>query len=90
MSGASGKVLAAIQVTPEALRGGLIAKVRDGDVIEIDANTGTMMLAVDKPEEREAVVETSPQFGLGRELFGVFRDRAGPADSGGSLFSVDQ
>jgi len=90
MSGASGKVLAAIQVTPEALSGGLIAKVRDGDIIEIDATTGTMMLVVDKPEEREAVVEISPQFGLGRELFGVFRDRAGSADLGASLFAEDQ
>jgi len=90
MSGASGKVLAAIQVTPEATCGGLIAKVRDGDIVEIDANAGTMMLAVDKPDEREAIVEVAPQFGLGRELFGAFRDRAGPADSGASLFSEDQ
>jgi phosphogluconate dehydratase len=90
MSGASGKVLAAIQVTPEAICGGLIAKVRDGDIIEIDAASGTMTLAADGAEEREPVIETAPQHGLGRELFGAFRDRAGSAEAGASLFGNDQ
>jgi phosphogluconate dehydratase len=90
MSGASGKVLAAIQVTPEAICGGLIAKVRDEDIVEIDASSGTMMLAVDEAEQREPVIEIAPQHGLGRELFGAFRDRAGSAEAGASLFGNDQ
>jgi phosphogluconate dehydratase len=90
MSGASGKVLAAIQVTPEAICGGLIAKVRDGDIIEVDAASGIMTLAVDGAEAREPVIEAAPQHGLGRELFGAFRNRAGSAEAGASLFSDDQ
>ena len=83
-------MLAAIQVTPEAMCDGLIAKVRDGDIIEIDAASGTMTLAVDGVEAREPVIETAPQHGLGRELFGAFRNRAGSAEAGASLFSEDQ
>jgi len=87
MSGASGKVLSAIQVTPEALCGGLIAKVRDGDLIEIDAAQGTLSVTAERVDEREPHVETAPQYGLGRELFGAFRERSGPAESGASLFT---
>ncbi len=87
MSGASGKVLAAIQVTPEALRGGLIAKVRDGDIIKVNASSGTLsVVAGDDIASREAVLVTAPQQGMGRELFGAFRERAGGAESGASLF----
>jgi hypothetical protein len=49
-----------------------------------------MTLAVEEAEEREAVIETAPQHGLGRELFGAFRDRAGSAEAGASLFAEDQ
>ncbi len=87
MSGASGKVLAAIQVTPEALSDGLIAKVRDGDMIEINASEGTLSVTADGIDDREARTEVARQSGLGRELFGAFRERAGPAESGASLFS---
>ena len=90
MSGASGKILAAIQVTPEALCDGLIAKLRDGDLIEIDAVGGVLSVTADGIDDREAHVEVAPQFGLGRELFGAFRDRAGPAESGASLFTGEQ
>lgn len=87
MSGASGKVLSAIQVTPEALRGGLIAKVRNGDIIRVDATSGTLsVVASDDIALREAVLVTAPQQGMGRELFGAFRERAGGAESGASLF----
>ena len=85
MSGASGKVLAAIQVTPEAAGGGLIAKLRDGDTIEIDAGSGSMRV-VDDVADRELTLVPAEGTGLGRELFAVFRDRAGPAESGASLF----
>jgi phosphogluconate dehydratase len=90
MSGASGKVLAAIQVTPEAVCGGLIAKLRDGDIIEIDTAKGTLVVHADDVAQRDALIEVAPQFGLGRELFGAFRDRAGPAESGASLFQGEQ
>ena len=87
MSGASGKVLAAIQVTPEALSGGLIGKIRDGDMISIDAPAGTMSVAAaDDLEAREASLAAASQQGMGRELFGAFRERAGDAESGASLF----
>lgn len=87
MSGASGKVLAAIQLTPEALCGGLIAMVRDGDMISIDARDG--ILSVDAGDDlgaRDANIVEAPQHGMGRELFGAFRQRAGSAESGASLF----
>jgi phosphogluconate dehydratase len=87
MSGASGKVLSAIQVTPEALCGGLIAKLRDGDLIEIDAAQGTLSVSAEDLHDREPHIETAPQYGLGRELFGAFRERSGPAESGASLFT---
>ena len=87
MSGASGKVLAAIQISPEALCGGLIARVRDGDMITIDATIGVLsVLGSDDIELREAVLLEAPQQGMGRELFGAFRERAGSAESGASLF----
>jgi phosphogluconate dehydratase len=87
MSGASGKVLAAIQICPEALCGGLIGKVRDGDMITVDATRGVLSVATsDDIELREAVLLEAPQQGMGRELFGAFRERAGGAESGASLF----
>ena len=88
MSGASGKVLAAIQVTPEAMSGGVIGKIRDGDMITVDATSGLLsVVAGDDIELREAVLVEAPQQGMGRELFGVFRERAGSAESGASLFT---
>ncbi len=87
MSGASGKVLAAIQVSPEASSDGLIGKVRDGDRITIDASRGLLsVLGGDDIESREAVLREAPRHGMGRELFGAFRERAGSAESGASLF----
>ncbi len=87
MSGASGKVLAAIQVTPEAVCGGIIAKIRDGDRITVDAVNGVLSVAdYGDIESREAVVRVAPQQGMGRELFTAFRERAGTAESGASLF----
>ena len=87
MSGASGKILAAIQVTPEALCGGIIAKIQDGDIVTLDAANGTLSVAAsDDLEAREPVLVEAPQQGMGRELFGAFRERAGSAESGASLF----
>lgn len=87
MSGASGKVLAAIQVTPEALCGGLIAKIRDGDRVTVDATKGVLSVVTkDDIDARSAQLKVAPQQGMGRELFTAFRERAGTAESGASLF----
>ena len=90
MSGASGKVLSAIHVTPEAIDGGPIAKIRDGDVISIDAENGVLSCIDDDDFESRAlpVVEREPLVGMGRELFAAFRERAGGAEQGASLFGV--
>ena len=90
MSGASGKVPAAIHVTPEALDGGLIGKVRDGDPVRLDPDAGTLELLIPAPEldQRSLTVPdlSGNQFGFGRELFGAFRERAGRADQGAAIF----
>jgi dihydroxyacid dehydratase/phosphogluconate dehydratase len=82
MSGASGKVPAAIHVTPEAKDGGPIAKIRDGDMIRLDAVTGTLEVLVPAEEfdaREPATADLSQnEWGLGRELFARLRDNAGP------------
>ncbi|MGX9992020.1 phosphogluconate dehydratase [Rhizobium sp. Z1P35] len=89
MSGASGKVPAAIHVTPEAVDGGPIARIREGDIIRLDAVKGTLELLVDAADmaEREPVtVDLSDnEFGMGRELFAPFRRAVGPSDQGASV-----
>ncbi|MAS12033.1 MAG: phosphogluconate dehydratase [Nitratireductor sp.] len=90
MSGASGKVPAAIHVTPEALDGGMIGKLRDGDPMRLDAEKGTIEVLVDANElaarESAAPDLTANQFGMGRELFAGFRQLAGRADQGAAVF----
>lgn len=89
MSGASGKVPAAIHVTPEAVDGGPIARLREGDMIRLDADTGTLSVLVDDAEfaAREPIqVDLSDsEHGMGRELFANFRALAGRADAGASV-----
>ncbi len=90
MSGASGKVPAAIHLTPECLDGGLLAKVRAGDIIRLDAAAGTLNVLVDDAELSQRIV-TAPdlsgnQFGMGRELFSVFRANVESAERGASNF----
>ncbi|QTD44692.1 phosphogluconate dehydratase [Ottowia testudinis] len=89
MSGASGKVPAAIHATPEALAGGPLARLRDGDVVRLDAVAGTLDVQMDAAEwaARDAAVPTSGflaehAHGLGRELFANFRRHAGGAEQG--------
>jgi phosphogluconate dehydratase len=89
MSGASGKVLAAIQVTPEAIDGGVIGKIRDGDVIHIDSEAG--VLRVESPETVTARDPYAPDltnnhFGIGRELFATFRRNVSGAETGATIF----
>jgi phosphogluconate dehydratase len=88
MSGASGKVPAAIQVTPEALLDGALAKVRDGDTIRLDADAGRLeaLVATETLRARSAQaphVEAAAE-GFGRELFATFRQLVGTAESGAS------
>ncbi|MBF6507653.1 phosphogluconate dehydratase [Nocardia farcinica] len=90
MSGASGKIPAAIQLTPEASAGGPLARVRDGDVVRLDADRGTLELLV--PDDELAAREPAPgadraPFGTGRELFSAFRQAVGRADRGASVFA---
>jgi phosphogluconate dehydratase len=89
MSGASGKVPAAIHLTPEAEDGGPIAKVREGDMIRIDAVAGRLEALVDEAEwaAREPVRADLAHYhtGLGRELFAPFRAMVGRADDGAAV-----
>ncbi|MDH3491680.1 MAG: phosphogluconate dehydratase [Gammaproteobacteria bacterium] len=88
MSGASGKVLSAIQVTPEAVAGGPIGKIRDGDLICIDAEKGILNLNEDDGFATRKVPDPGNawQSGMGRELFAAFRERATGAEQGATLF----
>ncbi len=89
MSGASGKVPAAIHVTPEAIDGGPLARIREGDMIRLDAATGHLNVLIDAAEllaREPAYADLSGnEHGLGRELFAPFRAMAGPADHGASV-----
>ncbi len=89
MSGASGKVPAAIHLSPEAMAGGPLARVRTGDVIRLDGKRGTLDVLVDEatlaartPTERD----DHNTYGLGRDLFDLFRRNVGASDRGASIF----
>jgi phosphogluconate dehydratase len=90
MSGASGKVPAAIHMTPEAADGGMIARIKDGDMIRLDADAGTLEYLGDIVEfnARIPVTEdlTAEHFGMGRELFAGLRSLVSTADRGASVF----
>jgi phosphogluconate dehydratase len=86
MSGASGKVPAAIHVSPEALAGGPIAKLRDGDIVRLCADRGELTALVDEVEweRRENAPAPPPPFGTGRELFAMMRHGADSPERGAS------
>jgi len=94
MSGASGKVPAAIHMSPEALDGGPLARLRDGDLIELDADKGTVKVLVDTKEfaarlAQPPVLDAAQLLRrntLGRNLFAGFRHEASSARSGASFF----
>ncbi|WP_417670770.1 phosphogluconate dehydratase [Roseibium sp.] len=92
MSGASGKVPAAIHVTPEAAHGGAIAKIRDGDMIRLDAITGELTVLVDEAEFNARPLATQDlsdhETGVGRDLFAAFRANVGSADAGAHVFGA--
>jgi phosphogluconate dehydratase len=93
MSGASGKVLAAIQVTPEALHGGTIGKIQNGDILCIDSESGVLSVesADDDPVSRSAmpIDMLNNHVGMGRELFTAFRTQVSTAESGASIFGTE-
>jgi phosphogluconate dehydratase len=87
MSGASGKVPAAIHVAPEAAAGGPLARLRDGDIVRLDAVAGTLTVLAPDFDSRTPVVAdlSANEYGIGRELFAAFRRNVGSADSGAAL-----
>lgn len=94
MSGASGKVPAAIHVTPEALAGGVIAKIRDGDIIRLDVGAGALVLKVDAAEigrRASATADFSAErWGSGRELFAAMRGIVTGAEEGAMTFMLEE
>ena len=94
MSGASGKVPAAIHVTPEAYKGGMLAKVQNGDMIELNTQTGELKLCIDDSEleSREATPASIDhhQIGMGREMFAGMRATLTGAEEGACSLFVTQ
>ncbi|MCG5217411.1 phosphogluconate dehydratase [Streptosporangium sp. KLBMP 9127] len=94
MSGASGKVPAAIHLSPEAARGGPIGLVREGDPIRLDSAQGTLDLLVAEEELARRTPEGAPLtdaqwVGTGRELFAAFRAASAPAERGAGIFALN-
>ena len=91
MSGASGKIPAAIHMTPEALDNGVIGLINDGDMIELDAEAGTLQLLVGNEElstRQSAQCDLSAvHYGMGRELFAPLRAAVGLAEEGATVFN---
>ncbi|NOD35151.1 phosphogluconate dehydratase [Ruegeria sp. HKCCD7296] len=90
MSGASGKVPAAIHVCPEALDGGAIAYLQDGDMLRVDAVKGALKILTPGVLDRAPATAdlSSNHHGVGRDLFGAFRQNVGSADTGASIFGA--
>jgi len=86
MSGASGKVPAAIHISPEAYHGGPLAKLRDGDIVRVCGESGVLSALVDDVEwsERDIIAPPRSAIGTGRELFAMLRHHSDPAEKGGS------
>lgn len=91
MSGASGKVPAAIHISPEAVKGGPLAKLRDGDVVRLCAHRGSLEALVDADEwnAREDAKQPPAEPGVGRELFAIMRHFADEAEKGGSAMLAE-
>lgn len=88
MSGASGKIPAAIHLTPEATDGGPISRLQDGDIIRLDSIEGTLSAKIDADEfaTRPPASHKSPTHGLGRELFSTMRRSVSAAEQGAIIF----
>ena len=80
---------AAIHLTPEAACGGPIGRIRDGDVVRLDSHAGVLEAEVNEAEwnrrQTPGVDLSANGFGMGRELFGLFRAHAAPAEEGGGV-----
>ncbi len=87
MSGASGKVPAAIHLSPEAAAGGPIAQIQDGDMLRLNAVTGTLETLAENWQDRHIIHPelSENEEGMGRELFSMFRRTAGPASQGAGV-----
>ncbi|WP_151445696.1 phosphogluconate dehydratase [Lacisediminimonas profundi] len=92
MSGASGKVPAAIHVSPEVLAGGALGRVRDGDLIRVDGEQGVLQALVDDATWQARGIEAgnlgAHQVGMGRELFAMFRNNVSTAEEGAATFGL--
>ena len=90
MSGASGAVLAAIHLVPEAIENKILRKIRDGDLIHMDAKKGILRCEVGPKELEMREIPKEPNLsesqGLGREMFEMFRSRVSDAELGASIF----
>ena len=84
MSGASGRIPAALHVTPEAINGGAIGAIRDGDMITLDIASGKLSVEADL-SQRSQVRPNPFDGGFGRELFSNMRDQATSAEAGGGI-----
>ena len=92
MSGASGSVLAAIQVPPESFNGVLIGRIRDGDIVIVNANAGTLSVECDDElaaRQQSHVADIPGHSGMGRELFWAFRKLAQSAEDGATILFED-
>ena len=86
MSGASGKIPAAIHLSPEAIDNGPIAYLQDGDIVTVDAVAGFLSVEPSVLNREITHPDLTDCFGVGREMFGIFRERAGAACDGASVF----
>jgi phosphogluconate dehydratase len=93
MSGASGKIPAAIHLTPECEAGGMIGRIRDGDMILLDARQGVLDVGLSDAELQLRAAANLPgshrQWGLGRELFDGFRARVSGAEQGAMSIYIE-
>jgi phosphogluconate dehydratase len=90
LSGASGKVLSAIHLVPEAANGGFISQLVDGDIVEVDVETKTLAVHGVDFSTREKIYSPVKQTGVGRELFSLFRNNVTPADKGAVSINWDE
>lgn len=94
LSGASGKILAAIHCSPEAISGGPLAQLQEDDVIQLDLEAGKLNTLVDEAVWKKRIpmtrsISESEQWGYGRELFECFRSQVSSADEGATVFRFD-
>ncbi|MFT5432715.1 MAG: phosphogluconate dehydratase, partial [Myxococcota bacterium] len=90
MSGASGKVPAAIHIVPEAAAGGVLSRLVDGDIIRLDATAGELTVKLSEQElaDRPVATHTADSYGMGRELFASLRGASTSAEEGAMTFGI--